>query len=515
MILFTQIFTTSRSKYSLEKVKIMCKDTRENCDISFLRSLIMNNEIKDLENKIRKNYSNPEAIVLDSKPVGYPFYVLRLDLTYLANREFQLLEEFVLKCITHGLVKPKEISSFIGMENYQIEKILSELISRDLVKKEENLELTKVGLDALEQQTVLAPISETQTFYLDALNGKLTNSFSLKIFDSKIHQNSAINKILKKPRKGHIEDLVDYYPDIEKLLQNSDPNNPNSIELVQVNNIENVYSQWHELLLVLYKSNPGDREIEYEIFSRGFIQPEYRKTIEELYAEGKKILEPIFQQIEEDKPPQSSVKEVISNIQEEDIKTVEKLTTKIDSLNDSDNFVETKNNSLKEEIKKLKQELQQIKSQTRISEVIHTYQIREYLLKALTEAKNRLMIVSPWIKANVVDKEFLSTLEATLKRKVKVHIIYGIKGSNSQNDDKSIKQLENLKANYKNIQFEKTENSHRKQIICDDKFAIVTSFNFLSFRADPNLTYRDELGVILRNKQTIEDLFNSGINLIS
>ncbi len=67
----------------------------------------MNNEIKDLENKIRKNYSNPEAIVLDSKPVGYPFYVLRLDLTYLANRELQLLEEFVLKCITYGLVKPK------------------------------------------------------------------------------------------------------------------------------------------------------------------------------------------------------------------------------------------------------------------------------------------------------------------------------------------------------------------------------------------------------------------------
>ncbi|WP_287279191.1 MULTISPECIES: hypothetical protein [unclassified Okeania] len=150
-------------------------------------------------------------------------------------------------------------------------------------------------MNVLAQQTILAPISETQTFYLDALNGKLTNSFSLKIFDSKIHQNSAINKIIKKPRKGHIEDLVDYYPDIEKLLQNSDPNNPNPIELVQVNNIEKIYPQYHEVLLFLYKSNPGDREIEYEIFSRGFIQPEYRKTIEQLYAEGKKILEPIFQ----------------------------------------------------------------------------------------------------------------------------------------------------------------------------------------------------------------------------
>ncbi|WP_205127419.1 MULTISPECIES: hypothetical protein [Okeania] len=147
------------------------------------------------------------------------------------------------------------------MKSSQIEKVLSELISRDLVKKEENLKLTAAGLNVLAQQTILAPISETQTFYLDTLNGKLTNSFSLKIFDSKIHKNSAINKIIKKPRKGHIEDLVDYYPDIEKLLQNSDPNNPNPIELVQVNNIEKIYPQYHEVLLVLYKSNPSDREI--------------------------------------------------------------------------------------------------------------------------------------------------------------------------------------------------------------------------------------------------------------
>ncbi|WP_143437365.1 hypothetical protein [Hydrocoleum sp. CS-953] len=137
---------------------------------------MMDNEIKDFETKIRKYHSLPEAIVLDYKPVGYPFYVLLLDLTYLANRELQLLEEFVLKCITNGLTKPQEISSFLGMESYLIEKVLSELISRDLIKKEENFKLTTAGLNVLEKQTILAPISETQTFYLDALNGRITNS---------------------------------------------------------------------------------------------------------------------------------------------------------------------------------------------------------------------------------------------------------------------------------------------------------------------------------------------------
>ncbi|MHC5833002.1 MAG: phospholipase D-like domain-containing protein, partial [Nostoc sp.] len=88
----------------------------------------------------------------------------------------------------------------------------------------------------------------------------------------------------------------------------------------------------------------------------------------------------------------------------------------------------------------------------------------------------------------VVDQEFLEMLEATLNRKIQVYIFYGIKGSNQQNDPSSIKKLEELSNKYKNLRFKKVKNTHRKILVCDNKFGIVTSFNFLSFRADPNLT---------------------------
>lgn len=471
----------------------------------------MSNQLKNFESKIRKRHS-PEAIVIDCKPVGYPFYVLRLDLTYLANRDLELLEEFVMKCLNNGLNKLEEIAGFLGMDNHLIEKVLSELISKDLVKKEINLKLTQEGLDALQQQTVLALESDTKIFYLDALNGKLVDYFSPSKFDDKKYQNSVIKPIIKTPRKDHIEDITDYYEQIEMSLQKQNSNKPN-IELIQVNKIEKAYREWHEILLVLYRSNPTDTEIEYEIFSRDSIQTDYRETIERLYAQGKKILDPIFQDMKQDHIANESFSEIVSSINDEDVKNVEQISAKISSLSDPDFSIETKNNPVKEQKQKLEQELKQIQNKTRISEVVHTYEIRQYLLKALKEAKNRVMIVSPWIKRNVVNEEFISVLEATLKRKVQVHIIYGIKGSSFQNDDWSIKKLENLMDNYRNLTFKKTKNSHRKQIVCDDKFAIVTSFNFLSFRADPNLTYRDELGVILRDKQTIEDLFNSGIEL--
>lgn len=471
-------------------------------------------EVKNFENRIRTRHSLPEAIVIDCKPIGYPFHVLKVDLTYLADRQLQLAEEFVMKCISHKLNNQREIAFFLGIDENLIEKVLSELLSKDLIKREDFFKLTELGLDGLEKQTILAPISETKTFYIDALNGKLMEHVNFNLLDSK-NNNAALTKIIKKPRKGHIEDLVDYYEQIEKLLQNF--NSSDRVELIQVNNIEKVYTQWHELFLVLYQRNPDDKEIEYEIFSRGYIQVEYRTTIEQLYAGGNKILDPIFQEIEQDKLSHDNLGEgkILSPINDEDIKAVERLSVKLYSLDDdADSFTDSKNQSIKkEERTKLKQQLDQIKTQSKISEIIHTYEHRNYLFKALKEAKQRLMIVSPWIKGYAVDQEFFETLEATLKRKIQVYIFYGIKGSSQKNDPRTIQTLKKLSEQYKNFKFDEVKNTHRKILVCDSKFGIVTSFNFLSFRADPNLTYRDELGVIIRDSATLEELFNSGINL--
>ena len=37
--------------------------------------------------------------------------------------------------------------------------------------------------------------------------------------------------------------------------------------------------------------------------------------------------------------------------------------------------------------------------------------------------------------------------------------------------------------------------THAKVLVCDRSFAIVTSFNWLSFRGDPRRSFRDERGM--------------------
>jgi phosphatidylserine/phosphatidylglycerophosphate/cardiolipin synthase-like enzyme len=47
-------------------------------------------------------------------------------------------------------------------------------------------------------------------------------------------------------------------------------------------------------------------------------------------------------------------------------------------------------------------------------------------------------------------------------------------------------------------------NTHAKVLISDDRYIIVTSFNWLSFRGDPKRTFRDERGTLVSRAEYVE-----------
>jgi phosphatidylserine/phosphatidylglycerophosphate/cardiolipin synthase-like enzyme len=47
------------------------------------------------------------------------------------------------------------------------------------------------------------------------------------------------------------------------------------------------------------------------------------------------------------------------------------------------------------------------------------------------------------------------------------------------------KDLKQLADRHKNFRFVYVGNTHRKTLVSDDSFAVVTSFNWLSFKGDP------------------------------
>ena len=98
-------------------------------------------------------------------------------------------------------------------------------------------------------------------------------------------------------------------------------------------------------------------------------------------------------------------------------------------------------------------------------------------------AENEIGIVSPWMNFSVVNESFIELVRTALSRGVKVKILYGIGTSNDERSKKSDEVAQYLKDVFKNygnyFQIERS-NTHVKLLVCDDKYALFGSFNFLS-----------------------------------
>lgn len=129
---------------------------------------------------------------------------------------------------------------------------------------------------------------------------------------------------------------------------------------------------------------------------------------------------------------------------------------------------------------------------------VSVFEHREFLMEALNSAARRILLISPWIKSAVVDTDFVQRLEQRLRRGVRVTIAYGIGDNDSQSDAQAIERLRNLSRRYSQLfRFVRLANSHAKVLIFDDLW-ISTSFNWLSFRGDPERTYRMEEGTLVK-----------------
>jgi hypothetical protein len=51
-------------------------------------------------------------------------------------------------------------------------------------------------------------------------------------------------------------------------------------------------------------------------------------------------------------------------------------------------------------------------------------------------------------------------------------------------------------------------------LVCDQRFAVVTSFNWLSYKGDVRGKPRDEVGICIRKPEYIEQSFQDGLSLL-
>ncbi|MCF8567362.1 phospholipase D-like domain-containing protein [Alicyclobacillus tolerans] len=150
-------------------------------------------------------------------------------------------------------------------------------------------------------------------------------------------------------------------------------------------------------------------------------------------------------------------------------------------------------------------------------------QIREAFLTTFKDAKHRILIISPWMTDQVVDDELINLFKATAKRGVTIHIGWGIAKIKKQEDRLPSDDLLLKLAKIKNAEGHQAVfvhwigNHHNKEIVVDDKYLLLGSYNWLSYRGDYQLRNESVCKVfeeepILETTKLIESEFVKSIS---
>ena len=101
----------------------------------------------------------------------------------------------------------------------------------------------------------------------------------------------------------------------------------------------------------------------------------------------------------------------------------------------------------------------------------------------------------------------MGRIEKALQRNTQVIIGYGI--SKKEDSDKWVLQrlIDIQKKKHGNkLRVIKLSNTHEKVLIKDNEYMVITSFNWLSFKGDPNKGFRQETGYYTESKEAIKQM---------
>lgn len=490
-----------------------------------------------------RRYDNRTGFDLVScREVGLPVYKITVQALTQLRKPIPPIEEYVLKAINASLSSEVDIAGFLGLEpsiirDAMINLRMSEDI--DLIAPDGYLmqvwKLTKKGEGTLRDAKIIVPEERTFDINFDGLlryprwYGRLES----RLLKQKDLRNQEIIEIEPSPKKPpELSDIK--LKDVEAIIRQIEGASKAKVkqdrDLLALKAIERRQRFFQPALALIYKAKDSD-DVQVAFGIDGVLSTEHEAAFARSNGVKKlKILETI-----KESAPRKLAEEVLGRefIDRNPIPNIEIVKEKVFTaqaelqaqIETTQNRIEQTNND--EEKRLLNQQLQealqrieylenQLKSELASLPIrfLEVYEHRPLLEQALKDSQERLMIISPWIRASSVDKKFLQEFENLLKRGVEVFIGYGL-GENdndkkNQRDIQAEKNIQKLASQYKdNFRLKRLGDTHAKILISDVKFAVTTSFNWLSFKGDRDRTFRDERGTLVSDHQKIDELFDS------
>ena len=471
--------------------------------------------------KLKAN-SIPNSTLVKYYEAGIPQWHIEAILTMLKSKKLSVLQEFILKFISSGIDDISDICKFLGVNRTAINNAVAVLQKNSLITVDifySKLKLTDKGEKDLKEAATIIPEDIEYALYVDGLLGNVYLD-TRKLYTPKELRSFGIKSINTTVEKPTLDSLT--YEEVKRAINLFKKNHAyerDKLEgnLQEISCITKTYVEYKKVNVLVFMNKSED--IEFQVFDGTTRNDDYSIAIQKQYNNNSRVLDFDSNDISEVKEDNSLIsvlpKEIIESAKSFSYKDstlareISNLTTQLDAIkNDDDGNDEQQKESATEKIRFLEKKIEEMKNERKSSDrILSTYDHRPLLLDALENAQNTVVIVSPWIKSGGLNNEILGCIEKALQRNTRVIIGYGI--SKKEDSDRWIlKRLADIqkKKHGNKLLLVKLSNTHEKVLIKDNEYMVITSFNCLSFKGDPNKGFRQETGYYTESKDAIKQM---------
>lgn len=469
--------------------------------------------------------SQPGLRMLTYREVGLPYWDVPIRCRLLAKKSLSTIDEFVLRCIDADQRTDTDVAQFLGISQRVVQGVMGGLLSSGHI----------AAAQGTAEGSVLFSLSERGKRALLELSEVTAEERTIGLsFDGLLHTFSLVDKPLRwRPRDLRDNGMLEI-PAFPADPPEVGPSDTASIARV-VGNVRGL--ERHELLSALgvggqrekffiravalvFETADAARDVTVQFaidgrasqdHDRAFARAEGQRKlgiVESLRSGGStvadSILTPEILARRQDGVEVSALR-----------RASETLRVRIGELEregaeSGSRSVET-SDSLSQQVEELQAKLDEAEaSLARVpARLLEVHEHAGLLDEALQSAQDRLLIVSPWIRAAVVNDDFVRRLTTLLEQSVEVRIAYGINDGKSggEKDVNAERRLHDMARTHSNFHCVRLGDTHAKILLVDNRFLVATSFNWLSFRGDPKRPFRDERGTYVTVPSEIERIY--------
>jgi hypothetical protein len=455
-------------------------------------------------------------------PVAIPVHAYAIEMRIYEIKDYPLLNEHVIRCISLGMNSVNEISRFLGIEEvYVSDAVATESAENGTIgiTGRGTLLLTEFGIQKLENFTQNEARRATDKLHVDLVTGVVTKyrntGISLAELGKRLDGLDGEQFVRKlKSRSEGDKSILDFKLDlVDQLLGNR--NSDKRLSVLEVMGVRRstkkplyvlgqvlVYADAKAENVMLTMTVEGTRQLEHDQY---LATPEVRELLDfEIEPEAEELA------------PAS----ILQESKKSQTQHIVDLIKKISDLPQADEafFVEEVESSGTEGPNPAT-----IVRPTYIGPSLFRPQVKPVRLRvtdfptlrseAIRFSKKRLLIISPWVKKAVVNQDFIRQLTAALNRGVRADIALGIGKDFSDSHEDSIAALVELAEAYPDTLHLHKWQSHEKLLIADQAY-IETTFNWLSFQGVTKQHYRRERGPLIVDSQIADEVYLEMLNEI-